>query len=515
MKKFIYSIAFIALFSCFASAQETIVWLNGSKTDPSIIKQKSQIEAKGLKVLVNDVAGREQRQSLKQIASGDEKFDRIFREGRELMDKEEWAKAAAKFNEIACDCPENKQVDAALYWLAYCYKKQKMYKETNSTIERLLKSFPNSDWADDARVLSFQIYPTTVRPTVAKTVGGSGTAPSYPMVYEQNKLLAEARLLENSVAGTYTISTQTPLDREDEIKLAAFQSLLANDSKKAIETLGNLFSSGSKASENLKLQILRTLRGNRFTYRTTNVDGVFTTEPSSTTIVNEINPLLRDALMKAYQNEPSIKVRPEILYSIANINDETSVNYLGQLYSSESNKDLKKAIINSFGLVPYSTAFGGFNTLEAVGVARASAGQNTVTTAPRAVQGTVTSTSKTSETNPVRELRFSKLMDIFRSEKDVELKRLAFSTMQRFKGWSGRAGMVDMLAQMYDAETDDNFKSSIINSFSNLSENSQATNKLLDIAKNDKSDKMRLEAIRALRNNNSPEVIKFLQSLIN
>jgi tetratricopeptide (TPR) repeat protein len=523
MKKFIYGIAFIALSSCFISAQETTVWLNGSKSDAEIIKKKTQIESKGLKVLINDFAGREKRQSLKEVASGDEKFDRIFREGRELMDKEEWAKAAAKFNEIACDCPDNKQVDAALYWLAYCYKKQKMYKETNATIERLIKNFPDSDWADDARVLSLQIYPTT-RPTGARTVSsGQGVSSSSPLIYEQNKLLAEARLLseynktqaEFNALTSYGVGQQTTLDREDEIKLAAFQSLLANDSKKAIETLGNLFGSGSKASENLKLQILRTLRGNRFSYRTANVDGVFTTEPSSTTIVNEINPLLRDALMKAYQNESSVKVRTEILYSIANINDETSVNYLGQLYSSESNKDLKKSIINSFAVVPYNTAFSGFTTLEAVGVAKAVAGQNTVTPAPRAAQTTNNTLSKNTDTNPVRELRFSKLMDIFRSEKDVELKRLAFSTMQRFKGWSGKAGMVDMLSQLYDAETDDNFKMSIINSFSNLSGNSQATNKLLDIAKNDKSDKMRLEAVRALRNNNSPEVIKFLQSLIN
>lgn len=513
MKKFIYGIAFIALSSCFISAQETTVWLNGSKSDAEIIKKKTQIESKGLKVLINDFAGREKRQSLKEVASGDEKFDRIFREGRELMDKEEWAKAAAKFNEIACDCPDNKQVDAALYWLAYCYKKQKMYKETNATIERLLKNFPDSDWADDGRVLSYQIFPT-IRGTGARTINGQAVSTSSPLIYEQSNLLAEARLLENSVAGTYSISAQTPLDREDELKLAAFQSLLANDSKKAIETLGNLFGSGSKASENLKLQILRTLRGNRFSYRTVHTSGFNTVEPSSTTIVNEINPLLRDALMKAYQNESSVKVRTEILYSIANINDETSVNYLGQLYSSESNKDLKKSIINSFAVVPYNTAFSGFTTLEAVGVAQA-AGQNTVTPAPRAAQTTNNTLSKNTDTNPVRELRFSKLMDIFRSEKDVELKRLAFSTMQRFKGWSGKAGMVDMLSQLYDAETDDNFKMSIINSFSNLSGNSQATNKLLDIAKNDKSDKMRLEAVRALRNNNSPEVIKFLQSLIN
>ena len=105
-------------------------------------------------------------------------------------------------------------------------------------------------------------------------------------------------------------------------------------------------------------------------------------------------------------------------------------------------------------------------------------------------------------------------MEIFRNEKDLELRRLALSTMQRFVGWSTREGMVGMLSQLYDAEPDDLFKLSIISSFGNLNKNSQATSKLLDIAKNDKSDKMRLEAIRALRNNNSPEVLQFLEDLI-
>jgi hypothetical protein len=104
-------------------------------------------------------------------------------------------------------------------------------------------------------------------------------------------------------------------------------------------------------------------------------------------------------------------------------------------------------------------------------------------------------------------------MDIVRTEKDDELRRLAFNNLQRFVGWSTREGIVEMLSQMYDAEADEKFKTSIIQAFSGMKQN-QATNKLLDIVKNDKSDKLRLEAIWALRGSKNPEVIKFLEDLI-
>ena len=41
-----------------------------------------------------------------------------------------------------------------------------------------------------------------------------------------------------------------------------------------------------------------------------------------------------------------------------------------------------------------------------------------------------------------------------------------------------------------------------------------ATAKLLDIAKNDRSDKLRIEAIYSLRTSKDPEVLKFLENLI-
>lgn len=504
MKNLIYITVLVILFSQLLIAQETTVWLDGSKNDSTIQKQKAEIEAQGFSVFVNDKEERAKRFSAKEIASGDEKFDKTFRQARELMDNEEWAKAAAKFNEIVCDCPENKQVDAALYWLAYCYKKQKMFKETRQTIERLIKHFPNSEWTADARVLGYETYTVSgqgisttgsnlaARPSIARSIGGG-----------QNNLTIESEL-----AFSLGSSAQTPLDREDEIKLAAFRSLIAADPKKGIEAIGNILRSDSKASETLKREVLRTMRGSRYNLFQ-GFGNAYSYELTPSELIKQLNPALRETLVKGFQTESNQKIRSEIIYSIANINDEPSFNYLGQLYSSEGDKEIKKVIINSFGSVNYLMA----GTFYPVTVVNGSATATTATIAPSS-GGTQTTTNTSQNTNPIRKLRFDKLMEIFRIEKDLELKRLAFSNVQRFAGWSNREGLVEMLSQMYDAETDEKFKSSIIQSFSNLKNNKQATDKLLNIAKNDKSDKMRLEAIYALGNSKDPEVIKFLESLI-
>lgn len=113
----------------------------------------------------------------------------------------------------------------------------------------------------------------------------------------------------------------------------------------------------------------------------------------------------------------------------------------------------------------------------------------------------------------VQKPEFGKLLEIVKTEKDAELRRLALSNVQRFSGWETHAQIVEILSRIYDAETNEDFKKSIIQSFGKTKQ-SQAARKLLDIAKNDKSDKLRLEAIYALRDSNSPEAVKFLEELI-
>lgn len=405
-------------------------------------------------------------------------FDKNFREGRDLIDKEEWARAAQKFGELIKKYPDNKQTDAALYWLAFCHKKQFRLKEADYALDRLVEKFPGSPWAADARVMKFeiaaplgQIYSSDITKTnpaltqiyssvpLAETVKAASGA----TVSEYNKIL------ENG--GIYT--DRAPLDREDEIKIAAFQSLLAADTKRAIETTGKVLSTDAKASETLKQEVLRVLRSPSSSRNQT----MNYTATDNAAVGKEFVPLLRETLIKSFQNETNLKIRKEIIYTLANLSDRQSADYLKKLYASENDREIKKAIINSFS--SSVNVFYRFN----------------------------------SNIAPTRKIESDLLFEIVQSEKDAELRRLAFSNLQRFPGWAANEQTIDTLARLYDAEADEAFKISIIRAFSGLKQN-RAGAKLLDIAKNDKSDKLRLEAIYSLRTSKDPAVLKFLEELI-
>jgi HEAT repeat protein len=481
--------------------------------------------------VVTRASAEEKANTNRYIETGDETFDRIFREARDLHDKEQYKEAVEKFNQIVCDCPDKKYVDAAFYWMAHSYKKLKMYKEAQQTLERLMKNFPNSSWSDDARVMMYELRGGSGQNVYTTDVGGSYVLkPGQITTIFGSNTVQEGNLVATQVA---------QLDREDEIKLAAFQSLLASEPKRAIEILSEILRADSKSSETLKREVIRTLRGS--SYRGLLYGGNhWVVAPSAAVSDTQNISLLRDTLVRSFQNNSNVKIRTEIIYSLIAFNDEQSVNYLSQLYSSESDKEIKKAIINAFGgggtgyAIAYAPYFGQVTPLTATTINKVTAAERvTAETAavkanadaarvqtPKAqtenilVAKTLNDNSKTTaKALEFRKIYFDKLMEITRTEKDLELKRLAFSHLQRFSGWSTRDGMVDIFSQMYDSEADEQFKISIIQAFSSMKQD-QAINKLLNIAKNDKSDKLRLEAIYSLRGNKNPEVIKFLEDLI-
>ena len=409
----------------------------------------------------------------------DDKFDKVFREGRDLIDKEEWAKAAEKFKQIVCDCPENKKVDTALYWLAFCQKKLRQLESAGKTLDLLLKNYPNSSWADDARVLQYEI-----RPALATNLFGRASS-------VQSARADDLSLAKAQTGAFAAFAPQIPLDREDEIKLAAFQSLSSADPKRGIEVLGSLLKNDSKSSETLKREVLRSLRSPRLSGQITG--GEFNFEYlTANESRNQFTPLLRETLVKSYQNESNDKIRMEIIYALGSLNDEQSFEYIVQLYASENNKEIKKAIINSFG----STLYNSYGAFGFAGAAK------------------IIQTEKVaSNANVTRQTHLDKLLEIVRTEKDFELKRLAFSNLQKFVEWSEKGKVIELISRLYDDESDEQFKTSIIRSFA-ASKQNEATAKLLNIAKNDKSDKLRLEAIRSLSTSKNPEVLKFLEDLI-
>src|ERR1051325_6999532 len=58
------------------------------------------------------------------VQAGDSPAMQVFRQGRDLIEREDWAAAASKFEGYVAQYPKSKDADAALYWLAYARKKQ-------------------------------------------------------------------------------------------------------------------------------------------------------------------------------------------------------------------------------------------------------------------------------------------------------------------------------------------------------------------------------------------------------
>ncbi|MEJ7623773.1 MAG: HEAT repeat domain-containing protein [Pyrinomonadaceae bacterium] len=431
-------------------------------------------------------------------------FDKEFRQARDLIDDEQWAKAAEKFGEIVNRYPDNKSADVALYWLAFCHKKQKNYKESDAALDRLLEKFPASSWASDARVMKMEIaaplgkiYPL---PASSATTLGSISGLSAAQSPKNTAKTGAGNLPPQftTYPGFAVAPPPIPLDRVDEIKIAAFQSLLAADPKRAIETLGGLFEKDSKASDVFKQEALRVLRRpivslkpgvSRTASQYSQLNQSFGFSTGGETIDKQLIQLLRETLVKGFQNETSVKIRKELVFALAAIGDDQSADELARLYAVENDLEIKKAIIISLGSAPngFSIAYS-YN----LGIYAGNSNSN-------------------ADKKPKK--GFDKLLEIVRAEKNVELLRLALATLRSFAGWSEQAGIIEMFSGMYDAETDEQFKIAIIHSLAESKQN-QAAAKLLDIAKKDKSDKLRLEAIRSLGNSKNAEALKFLEDLI-
>src|ERR1044071_9658444 len=114
-------------------------------------------------------AQQQRRTSFQTTRNGQSDATTVFRSARDLITDGEWAKAQDKFNEYVNSYPNEKNIDAALYWLAYSQQRLARYDQCRVTIERLLEKYPNSSWKDDARVLLAQvpIYAQNYAATVA------------------------------------------------------------------------------------------------------------------------------------------------------------------------------------------------------------------------------------------------------------------------------------------------------------------------------------------------------------
>src|SRR5918998_2746935 len=92
------------------------------------------------------------------VQSGDDAAMRAFTQGRSFVDAGQWAQAASTFDRFVAQYPQDKNIDAALYWLAYAHNRQGNPAAAEAPLARLLQTYPKSRWADDAKALRFEVF---------------------------------------------------------------------------------------------------------------------------------------------------------------------------------------------------------------------------------------------------------------------------------------------------------------------------------------------------------------------
>src|SRR5512145_2336880 len=67
---------------------------------------------------------------------------KAFSEARNLIKDGEWAKAEQSFNRFIAGHPNDKDVAAAHYWLAFALKRQNRFQEADNRLIQLIEKFP-------------------------------------------------------------------------------------------------------------------------------------------------------------------------------------------------------------------------------------------------------------------------------------------------------------------------------------------------------------------------------------
>jgi len=396
-----------------------------------------------------------------QNSNAKDEATKVFRQGRDQIEDENWSGAVATFSSFIADYSKHKDVDAALYWMAFALKKQGKYAEADKQLERLIRERPSSSWLNDAKAMRVEI---------ANQLG--------------NKQVVDAALSQD----------------DSEIKMIALQSLFQSSPDRAMAIVADiLLKPDSKSNRQLKETAIALLGQS---------DGPKTTPLLVELARGQLDPKLRsaaifwlgnhgdeaavDALITLYAAEQNMEVKNQILFALSQSRNQKARAKLSEIARSGGDIELRKQAI--FGLSQHSDES---SVEELIKIYDA----DTNTEIRNQVLFALTQTHSAGAQ--------AKLLDIARTANDIEARKQAIF-------WLGQQGgdqAVDALAQLYDSEKDNDVKEQLLFALGQ-SHRKTALRKLIQIAKSDASVEMRKGAIFWLGQSHDPEAVKFIEEIL-
>ena len=443
----------------------------------------------------------------------------MFREGRDLIEAENWLKASEKFRDFIVGYPKDKDIDAALYWYGYALQKQGKGDEAAVPLLKLIDNFPGSSWRREAEALL--------------VVLGRGDAIQQALNKDncEIKILALQSLFQANEDRAITFVTEVMKSTSTEcpgLKGAAVSLLGSHGGARAIPFLLDI----ARNQTDLKLRLTAIKRLG---------------EQKDDTVVED--------LAKLYDADHTREVRGQILRALAESRSARGVAKLIEVARGSDDVALRQLAIRYLGELKGSDSFDELirifdadHTPEIRGqILRALAQSDD----PRA-HAKVLEIARKGETPELRieairrladrgQMSVEDLLQLYGTETNVSIKMglvRAYADMNdprasaklleiargadspdlrlyaiRQFGNKGDEQTVDQLISMYDTEQNLQVKGTLLRAFGN-SQQKNAVRKLMTIARSDQSVDLRKLAVRLLGESKDPEALKFLEDLL-
>ena len=457
--------------------------------------------------------------------------DVLFRSGRDLITDQDWAKAQEKFNQLISTYPNDKNIDAAMYWMAYALNKQSKTDLCRQTLAQLLEKYPNTSWREDARLLMAQslaghyVYETVTPAAIYSTGEGVGGGTG---VGVGRAPFAIAAPPGNATVWALEADNDAADDDPCEFKIVVLQALFQTDVQRGVVAATEWLKPGSTQTVRCKGAALSLLGRYGGKAVTPVIIGVARNESDLKLRARAISALgatnddsVIDALREFALNSKENDIIEASLYALSKHTGERAIPVLVELASSNSRPtSLRKIAISSIATRPGEPAVDALLRIY-------DADQT-----PEIRRAVISGFG-----NRRSERAGAKLLEIARGSDVVELRKAAISALSRRSG----DNVIDNLLSLYDSEKNEEVKDQIINAFGSgrviyastpgppgarviaspgvpprsRMNDQRVIRKLIEIARNPQTpmDRRKL-AIGWLSKSNDPEVLKFLEELL-
>ena len=442
-----------------------------------------------------------------------------FKQGRDMIEAQNWQRAAEKFNDFIKGYPKDKDVDAALYWYAYALQKQGYKEDARKPLERLIERFPGSSWRREAEALlvlmGYQNVVTNynnnenceIKVLALQSLFQADEERAIALVSESLKansatcpgFQSAAVSLLGSHGGTRAVPMLLDIARTNsdlKLRLTAIKRLGEQRNEQVADELIKLYD--ADRTKEIRVQILRALVEGRTQRGSAKVleiarngDDVATRQYAIRYIAELNDAASLDELIRIYDADKNPDIRAQVLRALAEREDPRAREKLLQIARTGETPQIRIEAIRRLsesgriGMDALLQLYGSESDLTIKqGLLRALANNND----PRG---------------------YEKLLEIARSTDTLDLRKYSV----RLLGERDDEQTTTQLVAMYDAEQNAEVRAVLLRAFGN-SKQKVAVRKLMTIARNDPSVEQRKLAVRYLGESKDPEALKFLEDLL-